>query len=374
MSKCFLCEEQLTEANDSREHIIPNSIGGFKKTKGFICISCNGKAGDTWDDALSKEMNKLSLFFRIERDRGDNQRELIETTAGEKLIYGKGSLELYSPKIDITPVDTGGATLSFSAKDMAQARQILEGQKRKYKSIDVEEMLKQATSSFTYPRGALHFEMQWNKDGAGRSWVKTALALINESGFNPSDCLNATNYLLNDGEPCFGYYYDKNDLIKNRPAGVPLHCILVVADKTNKTIQGYLEYFGMLRVVFNLSDSYEGESYKIGYAIDPKTGKEILIDFDFQFSKEEIEDIYDYKYYDSEVQKKIMGDVIGPELKSQQEGHFEAVLAAASAKIAEEFRGEELTTREQISTVVDSYMKELEPHLIHWIRKGRDVD
>ena len=373
MTKCLMCEEQLTEVNDSREHIIPNSIGGFKKTKGFICIRCNGKAGETWDAALSKEMNKLSLFFRIERDRGDNKRELIETTAGEKLIYGKGSLEFYRPKIDIAPVDTGGVRLSISAKDMAQARQILEGQKRKYKSIDVDEMLKQATSSLTYPRGAMHFDLQWNQDGAGRSWVKTALALINESGFNPSDCLNATNYLLRDGEPCFGYYY-KDDLVKNRPVGIPLHCILVIADKSNKTIQGYLEYFGMLRVVFNLSDSYEGESYKIGYAIDPKTGNEILIDFDFQFSKEEIEDIYDYKYYDSEVQKKIMGDVIGPEIKSQQEGHFEAVLASASAKIAEKFKGEVLTTREQINTMVDSYMKELEPHLIHWIRKGRDVD
>ncbi|MGZ0784912.1 HNH endonuclease [Pseudomonas saponiphila] len=371
MTKCLLCKEELTEATDSREHIVPNSIGGIRKTKGFICISCNGKAGETWDAALSEQMNKLSLFFRVVRDRGENKRELIETTAGEKLIFGKNSLEFYSPKITVSPIDNGGVNLNISAKDIAQARQILEGQKRKYKNIDVEEALKKAKSSVTYPSGAMHFELQWGGVGVGRSWVKTALALLSDNGIDPIQCINATNYLIKDGEPCFGYYY-KDDLIKNRPAGVPLHCVVVIGSTANKTIQGYLEYFGMLRIVLNLCDEYTGPDFKVGYAIDPTMGKEIDIDFDFQFSEKEIADIYDYKYYDYEVQKKAMGDVIGPELKKQQEGHFEAVLTSASAKIKEKFSGEEMLTGEQISKVVDSYMQELEPHLVHWIRNGRD--
>jgi hypothetical protein len=67
-----------------------------------------------------------------------------------------------------------------------------------------------------------------------------------------------------------------------------------------------------------------------------------------------------------------MGEVIGPALKKRQEGHFEAVLASASEKIKEKFVGKEIITGEQISEVVDSYMQELEPHLVHWIRNGRD--
>ncbi|RMM38858.1 hypothetical protein ALP33_200150 [Pseudomonas amygdali pv. lachrymans] len=46
---CYLCSEPLTFQNDSGEHIIPNSIGGKREVKGFICGACNGAAGETWD-------------------------------------------------------------------------------------------------------------------------------------------------------------------------------------------------------------------------------------------------------------------------------------------------------------------------------------
>lgn len=126
---CYLCSEPLTFQNDSGEHIIPNSIGGKREVKGFICGACNGAAGETWDSDLAKQFNKLALFFRVVRDRGENRSEVIETTAGEKLIYGKNSLKFFAPVIT-QELRGAGIHLQISANNMKQAREILKGLKR----------------------------------------------------------------------------------------------------------------------------------------------------------------------------------------------------------------------------------------------------
>ena len=66
---CALCNVEIAEQNDSKEHIIPNSIGGRKKVKGFICKDCNNKSGREWDDALAQQFNPLSLLLGIKRER-----------------------------------------------------------------------------------------------------------------------------------------------------------------------------------------------------------------------------------------------------------------------------------------------------------------
>ena len=60
---CALCDIIITNENDTKEHIVPNAIGGRKKIKGFICRACNSTSGDSWDKELAKQLNPLSLFF-----------------------------------------------------------------------------------------------------------------------------------------------------------------------------------------------------------------------------------------------------------------------------------------------------------------------
>ena len=63
---CFLCDKNLNKNNDSKEHIIKNSIGGRRKVKGFICDSCNNKTGNEWDNEIDKLLGEYcSLLFQI---------------------------------------------------------------------------------------------------------------------------------------------------------------------------------------------------------------------------------------------------------------------------------------------------------------------
>lgn len=82
--KCVLCNESLAGKNRSKEHIIPNAIGGRKKTTGFICNTCNNKLGEKWDSDLAKQLNWFSLAVGISRERGYPPKQLVQTVEGDK--------------------------------------------------------------------------------------------------------------------------------------------------------------------------------------------------------------------------------------------------------------------------------------------------
>ncbi len=363
---CYLCSEPLTPLNDSGEHIIPNSIGGFREVKGFLCRTCNGSAGETWDADLAKQMNKLALFFRVVRDRGENRDEVIETSAGEKLIFGKNSLKFVAP--EIKKEDKGDSVnIQISANDMKQARQILNGLKRTYRTLDVDEILSSAIEKSHYPVGYLEFDFSFGGLSVGKSFVKTALALLSSNGIDPKICERANAYILDGGEPCFGYYFAQ-DLLSQRPLGLPLHCICVKGSKTTRTIQAYLEYFGVMRVVMSLSANYDGDDFKYSYALDPTKGQEINVDFDFSFDESEIKKIYDYKFYDTQVVSDVWEKVIGTEVQRQQDQHLEDVLKKSRDAMEQRFSDSDQI---DLNVFVAAYVESLMPYLRHLARKRR---
>src|ERR1700686_2730563 len=96
-SPCVLCGAAITETNDSVEHIIQNSVGGRLRTRGFICTKCNSITGETWDAELARQLNPLSLFFRIVRERGAPAPQVFKTTTGEEFRHSVDGLSLPRP-------------------------------------------------------------------------------------------------------------------------------------------------------------------------------------------------------------------------------------------------------------------------------------
>lgn len=67
---CALCDVLLTPESNSREHLLPNGIGGQKTVRNVFCKACNNRTGSAWDADLTKQFNPLNLLFAIKRDRG----------------------------------------------------------------------------------------------------------------------------------------------------------------------------------------------------------------------------------------------------------------------------------------------------------------
>ena len=102
---------------------------------------------------------------------------------------------------------------------------MLKGVARKYPNADVDSFLDNAQVKSTYSPEMMEFKLSFGGTDAGRSIVKSALAVVSDAKQSTAICQNAIAYLTDqNAEACFGYYYVR-DPILNRPSGVPVHCV-----------------------------------------------------------------------------------------------------------------------------------------------------
>jgi len=373
--KCALCDVEITEKNDTNEHLIPNAIGGRKKVKGFICESCNNASGDDWESELAKQLNPLSLFFGISRERGDAPSQLFETTGGDKLkLNVDGSMDLEKPLYAESPLEQGsGVQIQIRARSIPEAKRMLQGVKRKYPQVDLNELLANAKSESSYCQDMLNFNFSFGGHEAGRSIVKSALALAVSSGIPVEECAEATSYLKNEeAEACFGYFYE-TDLIKNRPVGIPLHCVSIKGCSKTKQVTGYVEYFGVQRVVLCLAGSYEGGDISGTYAINPITGKELDLVVDLNLSNSEIREAYDYKKIPNGSVEAAFHEVIPVGMKASFEKEKDRVLNEAVMHAFENCGAKEgeMLMPEHVNKLTGLMMEKLEPFILHQFTQSR---
>ncbi|NIH19345.1 HNH endonuclease [Morganella morganii] len=366
---CALCDIEITEENDTKEHIIPNAIGGRRKIKKFICKNCNNISGNDWESALAKQLNPLCLFFGISRERGESPSQLFETTGGDKLKLNlDGSMDIEKPLYSETlmePIDS--VKIQIKARSISEAKRMLLGLKRKYPRIDLNKLIKNAKSEQSYCPDMLKFHFSFGGQEAGRSIVKSALALAVSSGIPEEICIEAKNYLRNkDSEACFGYFYE-SDLIKNRPEGIPFHCVSIKGCCKTKQVIGYVEYFGVQRVVLCLSDSYEGPDISDTYAINPITGEELSLIVKLHLSNEDIRDAYNYKKIPEGSVETAFDKVIKTGMKISFEKEKNRVLNQA-VKYAFENCGAkeaEILMPQHINKITTLVMEKLKPFILH---------
>jgi hypothetical protein len=278
MNQCALCAKLLTPETDSREHLIPNAVGGRRKVAGFICEACNSETGKTWDKELAVQLNPISLLLGISRERGHPPAQEFEIIGGGSIVHeSDGSLSLPKPIFEKTQDKDGAIRISITGRDLAETKRMLEGVKGKHPQVDVDATMKGATQQSEYLKGLVKISLMFGGGIAGRSIVKTALALAVSAGIPADACTTAIEYLRNHATPSIWEFYYAGDLITNRPAGVALHCVAIHA--SGGRLVGYVEYFGFRRMWVLLSDHYSAPDIQVSYAIDPVLGIELNLEF-----------------------------------------------------------------------------------------------
>ena len=169
-----------------------------------------------------------------------------------------------------------------------EARKLLQGFKRRYPKLDVEEAMRGMVEEQNYLSEKVGAVCNFGGPQSGRSVVKSAFALAVASGVVPQTCNQARPYLKSeDGEPCFGYYYER-DLVINRPIDRVFHCVAIKGDPVTGKLFGYVELFSVYRMIVGLSDQYCGIPLFNSYAIDPTSGEELDFDFDLSLTEDEV--------------------------------------------------------------------------------------
>jgi len=362
---CFTCETPITVANDSREHIILRAIGGRRTTSGFFCSSCNSAYGQGPDAEAARQLNHWSLFFGIERQGNDPPSTRVKTVGGGELILNPGG-RLSAVKPEIVSQKIGDTTqYSVKARSHGEARQVLEGLKRKHPQLDIEAEMAKTQSVWSVPEGPIMFQHAFGGDGAHRSAIKAAAAFAHESGVDHALFNIARAYLKGAPvDPPIGFYQER-DLVQGRPAGIPIHCVAVRADPKTGLILGYVEYFGFQRCVVGLGENYSGPLQVAAYAINPLTSQEVPVTVDLSFDKTDLRAIYTYERIAADKAQASLAAVIPTGLARQAEAEHarrmnEAVEYAYSNCGAKEG---EMLTEEHIRNLSHLFVERMAPYI-----------
>ena len=371
--RCILrCGKVLTSNNVSKEHIIPNAIGGKKFVSGFICDRCNNETGAAWDAELARQLNPIGLYLGIRRTRGKVHPQVFPTSSGgEVQVHPGGRMTIAKPSFDKT-VDGNTTHIRVHARSEQELRKVMKGLIRKHapsKSEDLDDLVAAAQTSPYYSDDMIGIDLVCQGPKAGRSLVKSAVALTFDAGIDPNTCDLALDYLRTEsGEPCFGYYYDSNnDIVSNRPAKTPFHCVHVNGDPDTGMILGYIELYGLHRMVMCLSESYWGHAFTNTYAINPVKGDELDLDIKMNLSKSDIRSAYNHEKCDDEARTLAAMNLFD----YIQEIDFDRALdqainyaaGAAWAKLDPNQDGH--LTSEQINRLIDDAMQEMAPFIRH---------
>ncbi|WP_349970909.1 HNH endonuclease [Pseudomonas caspiana] len=286
---CALCEEQIEFSNNSREHIIPHSIGGRRKIRSFICIDCNSRTGDSWDAEIWRQFSHLAMMHGVDRERGIPPSINIKTIDGENyLLLPDGSMTI--PKATYrSEANEKGLKIHITASDKATARKMVKQVAKKNPKVDLNSFMTDMAVTETLLESPVTFSAQFGGELAGRSIVKTAVAFAASCGLSSQNCDAAMEYLKSKTAlPSYAFFYLRN-LVNNRPSTHALNCVSIVGVPAKRRLLGYIEYFSMCRVVVILSEKYHGPSLHATYAFDPATGSEISLTVDLNLSDDELE-------------------------------------------------------------------------------------
>lgn len=282
--QCWLCPNLLEGKNRTGEHIIPSAIGGHKEVCDFICRECNSKRGIKWEAEVARQFLWFSSASGVKRGRGGKHPDLLVSTAsGEKLKLRADTVLIPAEhKIEIEESDEK-IKISIQSNDKETNKNLIRKVARDYPDFNFEKAVRDMETVDSYPNHLLSMSFTYGGPDAGRSMVKSCLALLSDAGIQPEACGRALAYLNDpspDAIPPFCLFFDV-DLIAERPTDYLFHCVSVIGQPHERRILGYVEFYNFARILVHISDDYEGAAFQETYAIDPVEARELDLRVDF---------------------------------------------------------------------------------------------
>jgi hypothetical protein len=328
---CALCDRAFGTPGvfHSREHIIPNSIGGQKKVLGIVCKDCNDRTGAEWDSVLAEQLGLVTVLANVKRERGEQPSFEARTQSGRPIrIHADGHLSLprAAPK---ETIEDGHVKVTGTLPTIRDAVRLFEGLKRKYPKFDIQAASENLRVEKSYISEPVVGPIYIHGDASGRSIVKSTYVLAAHAGIDPRQCVPARNYLRgSDESACWWFYYDR-DLIRVRPLSRIFHCVAVQGNPDTRQLVGYVEYFGAYRILVLLSSEFDGVGFVRSHAIDPATGRELDICPDLNIPAQDVIAACSGQHNNATAMFAAMNPVMGLVYQKRRQREFErAVLEA----------------------------------------------
>lgn len=292
---CYACSVQLIPTNESKEHIIPNAIGGKLKSKRLLCINCNTTFGSKYESAFVDELRFFSGRLPIKRDRGENKKlHTVDQNTGHKIIIDEqGKTSLAHNIMLEKPDPVNGGRFRFLAPNEKEAKKQIESILRKYPNAKID----------MTPQVAKQNDNDHILIGSGLgslSFFKTAqkclLNLYMHNGGSRSHIEKEANELFfTEADPHIWFYYDQHLSDKNANLS---HTIVVYGRPEESLLFGSIEFFGGIRLIGVLNDNYDGTTFFATHSINPIHNSTRKSDIKIEINREQILSIISQKIFD----------------------------------------------------------------------------
>ena len=290
---CWLCDNEMTKTD---EHIIPESMGGKKTVRYFICRDCNSRTGHDWDAAVTSFESWKFIAdknLRINPRQGRPIRARMADT-GLNVFVGPGievklgfnpptKTESESGEVEYElTYDPSRVDALFNSVNTIRHRNGMSPLRRTEfdACINRSEM----------PGPVVHFKLQLKIPKYYRSLVKTAMAMAFSLGVNPMDCENSVRYLRDEELGEEGVVSLPGTSLQGIiDDWLNYHAVTIFSIPKERMLLGEVVYFGNAAGLVVLSNEYDGPSIIAGHSINLKTG--VIEDADLDVLRN-LQDLY----------------------------------------------------------------------------------
>ncbi len=287
--KCYRCDTDLIEKENaspeqirllkyrSEEHIIPNFCGGRLTSFDLLCAKCNSDLGTEVDGSLDKEL-LLHQMFRFELDRGKQKHRYIlaytKETNQEVLVKSNLDWKHFKPEYEISD---DGQVKRLRCRDIDQAREILEGLKRKFPQIDIEETLKMMKEVEEFLPEKISFDHRTiGKPETMRAIAKIALNYFLYCKGDRIWVEDIIKYVCNsDVKNIYTTFYYSFMPIHKLGSDEISHILFLRGDPRKELLYCYIELFSVANFVVIINRNYTGEDFTQQYCYDVLSNQEL---------------------------------------------------------------------------------------------------
>jgi hypothetical protein len=291
MSICWSCGCEITEENESKEHIIPNNLFGKQKPKTLLCKTCNTEYSKL-DRSLGDDFKDIRSFIPTKKDRGKQPFIVVTSDDGTEYKVQNGIPKLNKPDFPKNPekriVDGKEQKVyNITTRDEEELNSMIKGLKRKYTDKEVFTEYKNEKEEYL---GTLKYNSTILSDQNLRAVAKIAANFYTWKGGNRSEILDVIDYINgNSNKEYVGVYYPGN--VSNGASYDISHVIYLRGDNNERILYCYIELFGAINFVVILNDEYDGENIEQHYRLNVETKDDCTEDFKLNLTKDEIEKI-----------------------------------------------------------------------------------
>lgn len=357
MKYCYLCHKILNPQNESKEHILLNSIGGRLKSKKLLCKFCNSKFGHVADSELANQLAFLSSFLQIKREKGNNpkingakNKDGVEYNIldGNKPVLAKPKFEQIN--------ENGEIKYSITARNEKESLKILKSLKKKHPELDLDHAIQNMQFKEEYLDQPLIHNITIGGDLAFKSIVKTAVNYYLHTQNEVEYIEHLFPYLRSELElKIANHFYPKKVIYKKEPNEI-IHLIHIYGNKHSQQLYCYIEFFSTYSFLVLLSDKYQGNNISTTYCYDLLKNEELSKSVNLKSVN--LSEINNLTTKDIETIAQKLNRVLDITNKIQVDREINNITKKVIEKVFEKHKQEPILTEQMINEIANEIANE----------------